>query len=182
MNKKTIYGKLLECKKQIGIVAKNAKNPHFKNTYADINALISAVEPILLENGLVLLQPIFEGKQYTEIHDVDTGEEVSSFLELNTTLPSQAMGSQITYFRRYTLQSLLSLQADDDDANSASQVTQTQKVNLVKPNFTSEQFQRAYEAGATVDDIKTKYTLSKELEKSYNLFLSAKQINNERKQ
>jgi len=92
------------------------------------------------------------------------------------------MGSQITYFRRYTLQSLLSLQADDDDANSASQVTQTQKVNLVKPNFTSEQFQRAYEAGATVDDIKTKYTLSKELEKSYNLFLSAKQINNERKQ
>jgi hypothetical protein len=169
----------LNVKSKSGIVAKNAKNPHFKNTYADINALISAVEPILLENGLVLLQPIVDGKQYTEIHDVDTGEAISSFLELNTTLPSQAMGSQITYFRRYTLQSLLSLQADDDDANSASQVTQ--KVNLVKPNFTSVQFQRAYEAGATIDDIKTKYNLSKELEKSYNLFLSAKQTINERK-
>jgi hypothetical protein len=30
------------------------------------------------------------------------------------------MGSAITYYRRYTLQSLLSLQAEDDDANTAS--------------------------------------------------------------
>ncbi len=34
----------------------NATNPHFKKAYADINALLDAVEPILLENGLLLLQ------------------------------------------------------------------------------------------------------------------------------
>ena len=171
MEKGNIYKKLLECKKQIGTVAKNAKNPHFKNTYADINALIEAVEPILLENGLVLLQPIREGRQFTEIHDTETGEKVESYLDLNPSLPPQAQGSAITYFRRYTLQSLLSLKADDDDGQHASQPQP-------KPIFTSDKFSKAYEAGASIDAIKTKYAVSKEIEKSYNLFLSAKQINN----
>ena len=31
----------------------------------------------------------------------------------------QKLGSAITYFRRYTLQSLLALQAEDDDGNKA---------------------------------------------------------------
>jgi len=169
--KKNIYKKLLECKKQIGTVAKNAKNPHFKNTYADINALIEAVEPILMEHGLVLLQPIREGKQFTEIHDVDSGEFIESYLELNNSLPPQAQGSAITYFRRYTLQSLLSLKADDDDGQHASRPQ-------AKPIFTSDKFSKAYEAGATLDIVKTKYTVSEEIEKSYNLFIQAKETNN----
>jgi hypothetical protein len=60
--KTSIYTKLHQAKQSIGKVAKNAKNPHFKNTYADLNALIEAVEPILLESGLILLQPLIEGK------------------------------------------------------------------------------------------------------------------------
>ena len=120
MENKSIYSNLLEAKKEIGIVSKNAKNPHFKNTYADINALIEAVEPILLDHGLVLLQPIRDGKQYTEIHDAESGEKVESYLDLNMSLAPQAQGSAITYFRRYTLQSLLSLRADDDDGQLAT--------------------------------------------------------------
>ena len=42
METKNIYQKLYEAKQEIGKVAKNAKNPHFKNTYADLNALIDA--------------------------------------------------------------------------------------------------------------------------------------------
>ena len=163
MEKKSIYKKLHEAKLEIGIVAKNAKNPHFKNTYADINALISAVEPILLEKGLILLQPIKDGKQYTEIHDIETGEHVESFLDLNTTLAPQPLGSAITYFRRYTLQALLSLQADDDDGHKAS-------VPQPKPQFTVEQFEKAKQAGASLDVIKSKYSVSLEVEKAWNLF------------
>ena len=96
----SIYKKLLAAKKQIGTVAKNAKNPHFKNTYADINALIEAVEPILLENGLVLLQPIKEGAQYTEIIDSETGDKIESYLLLPNIPDPQKLGSAVTYFRR----------------------------------------------------------------------------------
>lgn len=116
-----IYKKIHEAKKEIGIVKKNAKNPHFKNTYADLNALIEAVEPILLDKGLILLQPIKDGKVYTQIIDIDNGEIIESSIDLSPNLTAQALGSQITYFRRYQISSILSLQASDDDGQLASQ-------------------------------------------------------------
>jgi len=121
METKNIYQKLHEAKLEIGKVAKNAKNPHFKNTYADLNALIEAVEPILLEKGLVLLQPIKEGRVFTIITSIEDSNSIESYIDLTTGLTAQALGSQITYFRRYTLSSLLSLQAVNDDGHTASQ-------------------------------------------------------------
>lgn len=112
--------KLLEAKKEIGKVAKNAQNPHFKKSYADINALIEAVEPILLSHGLLLLQPIIENNVVTRIIDVESDQSVESSLPLTKGLNAQQLGSEVTYFRRYTLQSLLGLQATDDDGNDAS--------------------------------------------------------------
>lgn len=120
MKTETIYKKLHDAKLEIGVVKKNAKNPHFKNTYADLNGLIEAVEPILLSKGLLLLQPIIEGRVFTKIVDIETSEIVESYIDLPTGVQPQPMGSAITYFRRYTLQSLLSLQAVDDDGNMAS--------------------------------------------------------------
>jgi hypothetical protein len=127
METKNIYQKLHEAKLEIGKVAKNAKNPHFKNTYADLNALIEAVEPILLEKGLVLLQPIKEGKVFTIITSIVDSYSIESYIDLPINLNPQQLGSAVTYFRRYTLQSLLSLQAVDDDGQHASQPVKAQK-------------------------------------------------------
>lgn len=152
-----IYQKILEAKKEIGKVAKNAKNPHFKNTYADLNALIDAVEPILLDKGLVLLQPIKDGKVYTQIIDAESDELVESVMELTTGGTPQAMGSQITYYRRYTLQSLLSLMSEDDDGQKAS-------APKAKEQMTDERFAKALElikAGSyTVEKLKETFNLT----------------------
>jgi len=131
-----LYPKLHAAKQKIGKVVKNANNPHFKKSYADINALVESVEPILLEQGLLLLQPIAEGVVSTLIIDIETGQKAESSMRLDTNLNSQQQGSQITYYRRYTLQSLLSLQAEDDDANSASAT-----VKNTKPTITQERFE-----------------------------------------
>lgn len=117
---KTIYAKLLNAKKNIGKIKKTMKNGHFKNTYADINALLEVVEPVLLDNGLLLLQPIINNKVITQIIDVETGDKIESIIELDGNLNPQQRGSQITYYRRYSLQSALSLEVIDDDGNSAS--------------------------------------------------------------
>ena len=116
-----MYKKILEAKKEIGKATKNATNPHFKNKYVDINALIETVETILLNKGLVLLQPIENGKVYTRIVDAESKEMIESYIDLPIGGTPQSMGSAITYFRRYTLQSLLSMQAQDDDGQLASQ-------------------------------------------------------------
>jgi hypothetical protein len=135
METKNIYQKLHEAKLEIGKVAKNAKNPHFKNTYADLNALIEAVEPILLDKGLVLLQPIKEGRVFTIITSIVDSYSVESYIDLPNGINPQQMGSAITYYRRYTLQSLLSLQAVDDDGHTASQPVKQPKKECDAPTF-----------------------------------------------
>tara|TARA_R110002049_G_scaffold258969_1_gene434719 strand:- start:130 stop:621 length:492 start_codon:yes stop_codon:yes gene_type:complete len=138
----SIYAKLLKVQTEVGAISKDSKNPFFKSKYFDINSLISHVQPLLSENGLLLLQPIKDGKQYSIIIDTETGESVESSLELPNISDAQKLGSAITYYRRYTLQSLLGLQAEDDDANLASQ-----KPNR-KPALTTEQFEKTLNADA----------------------------------
>ena len=131
-----LYPKLHAAKQKIGKVVKNSTNPHFKKSYADINALVETVEPILLEQGLLLLQPIAEGVVSTLIIDIESGQSVVSSMRLPEIQDPQKIGSAVTYYRRYTLQSLLSLQAEDDDANSASAT-----VKNTKPTITQERFE-----------------------------------------
>ena len=54
-------------------------------------------------------------------------------LEIQSTKP-QERGSEITYYRRYGLQSLLGLEAEDDDAN---QTVSRQTIKPIKPNKTN---------------------------------------------
>ena len=134
----TLHQKLHKAKQSIGKVAKNATNPHFKKSYSDINAITEAVEPILLENGLLLLQPIQGNSVCTQIICIDSNELIESCMELPAGLNPQQMGSCLTYYRRYTLVSLCSLQSVDDDANLASV-----PVKASKPAITTERFEEA---------------------------------------
>ena len=123
MEKSTIYTKLFSLKEKIGKISKDSKNPFFKSKYFDVNSLLENVEPLCHDNRLLLLQPILNNKVCTKIIDVDSGEEISSEIDLPNITDPQKLGSAITYFRRYTLQSLLGVQAEDDDANKASATT-----------------------------------------------------------
>ena len=116
----SIYKKLYKVQKEIGAISKDSTNPFYKSKYFDINSLIKQLMPILEKHNLLLLQPMSEGSQYSKIVDVDTGDSVESSLLLPINLDAQKIGSAITYYRRYTLQSLLGLQAEDDDGNNAS--------------------------------------------------------------
>ena len=166
----SLHQKVYKCKLAIGKVTKNANNPHFKKSYADLNAIIEAVEPILLENGLLLLQPIHGNSVCTQIIDVESGNMIESCMDLPIGLDPQKMGSAITYYRRYTLQSILSLQAVDDDGNMASEPVKEQpkpKVKL-KESLDTERFNNAMakiKAGEyTVEQLKAKFSLTKEQE------------------
>jgi len=156
----TFLQKLHNAKQSIKKIAKNAKNPHFKNNYADINALIEEVEPILLENRLLLLQPIEDGYVYTKIICIDSNDRTISCMKLPEIQDPQKIGSAVTYYRRYTLQSLLSLQAVDDDANLSSEAVKSQKQGL-----TQERFEKALEAiksGSVSKQDLSKFELTKD--------------------
>lgn len=121
-------------------VKKGTKNTFFKSSYADLNTHLEAVEPLLEENGLVLLQPtnnLPEGNVVSSrIYHVKSGQFVEASMKLIGENDMQKAGSAVTYARRYTLGSLLSMQAVDDDGEGAiGRKTETKSVKSseVKP-------------------------------------------------
>ena len=134
----SIYKNLFEAKKEIGKITKDSKNPFFKSNYLSLNGLIDAVDDVLNKHNLILLQPILDSNVVTKIVDIESNEEIISAIQLPSISDPQKLGSAITYYRRYTLQSLLGLQAEDDDGNSATK----QVIEERKPALTNEQFNK----------------------------------------
>ena len=157
-----IYQKLHLAKQSMGKVIKNATNPHLKRNYADINSIIDTVEPILLDHGLLLIQPIIDDKVYTIIVDIETGEKLESYLTLPPITDAQKLGGACTYFRRYTLVNLCCLQAIDDDGHEASRAPKA------KPSLDGDRWTKALaavKAGKySAEQIKETYNLTKEQE------------------
>lgn len=120
---KTIYQKIFSIQGKLNGIVKDAKgNPTFKSQYFDINTLIATLRPVLQENNLVLIQPLeYKDKTVltTRLVDVITGESIESSIELPNISDPQKIGGCITYYRRYSIQSLLMLEALDDDGETA---------------------------------------------------------------
>ncbi len=160
---KQIATALLNAQGEMSNPKKGATNPFFKSKYADLNAIREAVIPVLNAHGISVLQPIvhFENKNFVKtilLHE--SGELLESLTEIiyNKQNDAQAQGSGISYARRYALQSFVCVGADDDDGQKAVQN---------KPNATKEVMQKAKTAGATIEQIKTKYSVAAELEKFF---------------
>lgn len=126
-----MYNKLLKIQEEIGAIKKDATNPFYKSKYFDINSLLEQVKPILNKHGLILLQGLtnINGKLALETKLIDSisnpsmqefAPEILYVCPLPDIQDPQKIGSAITYFRRYALQSLLALEAEDDDGQSAS--------------------------------------------------------------
>jgi hypothetical protein len=117
--RKSFFDKYLKFQKEVEAITKDSKNPHFKNRYFDINSLLEEVKPKLTSAGLGLTQRVVNdnGRQLlcSEIFD-DEGVGICSSIALPEISDPQKMGSAITYYRRYSLQALLALQGEDDDA------------------------------------------------------------------
>jgi hypothetical protein len=111
---------------EITKITKDAKNPFFKNKYATLDNIVDDIRPILAKNGLCIMQmPSGSGDAVIMktllLHE--SGEYIES--DILTMKPAkndpQAIGSCITYARRYSIGAFLSLNTgEDDDGNKAS--------------------------------------------------------------
>ena len=159
--------KLADAKAEIGAISKDSTNPFYKSKYFDINNLLAHVEPILLKNGLLCLQPIIDGVVITQIFDIEIehGCCIESSIPLTDENDPQKLGSQISYFRRYTLSSLLAIQAEDDDANSAKPKPQPTKPKLEMGTEAFEKVAAYMAKDGKITEVQKKYTLTETIKK-----------------
>jgi hypothetical protein len=144
---------------------KGGSNPHFKSKYSTLDDIWNACGGALAENGLDVTHQILNNGNGTEIVATlfhESGQYLRSALPLPVGTCQQT-GSAISYYRRYTIQSILGLEGDafsDDDGNAAEQIinkiTPKQKeiiVGLIKDaNTDTETFCEHYGI-KSVDDI-----------------------------
>jgi hypothetical protein len=119
-----LFGALAKAQGEMVAAKKSAKNPHFKSTFADLASVLEAIMPALNANGIALVQlPGFEDGTVTMTTTLchSGGGWLSSQAgsPLGRGSGPQAVGSAISYLRRYCAQSACALPAVDDDGNAA---------------------------------------------------------------
>jgi hypothetical protein len=162
---------LIKAQTEMSTPKKSSNNPFFKSKYADLNEIREACLPAFNENGISVWQPTItiEGKPFVKtvlLHE--SGEWIAGFTEIicNKVNDAQSHGSGVTYARRYGLQSMANLGSEDDDGNAASKPTpkQTETTGKVWLNPNTKPFDDAIafiKKGGTIEQIKTKYSISK---------------------
>ena len=120
---------LLAAQKEINNASKDAKNPHFRSSYASLGSVIEAVKEPLNKHGISVLQSLSAPSDGSPaglhlctrlLHTSGQWIEDTAFSPLPKADP-QGVGSATTYLRRYSLAALLSITQEDDDGNGASQ-------------------------------------------------------------
>ena len=116
---------LAKAQAAMGPAVFNKVNPHFKNRYADLAAVFSALKPFH-ENGIsfTCATQFREGTfllRTTMRHS--TGQWIAADYPLPLNAKPQEIGSALTYARRYSLSALAGVAADEDDDGEATRKT-----------------------------------------------------------
>ena len=115
-------------------VKKTGVNPAFNSQYATLPDIIRICEPILLRNNILTTftqvydKEIIHGKAQSTIHfrmrmtHTETREYFETFLTMFAERRPHAVGSLLTYAKRYCYEDLLMITGnDDDDGNKAEE-------------------------------------------------------------
>jgi hypothetical protein len=121
---------LAKAQASMGPAIKGAKNPHFRSSYADLSSVVEAIREPFTSHGLAWVQ--------APSLDADTGlvtvttrivHSSGQWVEASVSampgrggkadLSPQAVGSAVTYLRRYGLQAMAGVPSADDDGEAA---------------------------------------------------------------
>jgi len=130
---------LCKAQAEVKAPAKNKQNPHLKNWYADLAAVAEAVLPAFLRHGLSVTQlPCELGGDPAVMTLVlhTSGEWLETVARTRPVKADpQGAGSALTYAKRYALQSIAGVVAeDDDDGHAATHRPQPQQKPASQPS------------------------------------------------
>jgi hypothetical protein len=158
---------LIDFNGRVSKISKDAKNPFFKSNYASLSNIQDAISKPLAESGIVYSQmPTGVNGLCTILIHAESGEYIMDSYTMPVSKPNdpQAVGSAITYAKRYALAGILGLNIDDDDDGNKAAEKDVEKPWL---NPKTEKWNSAIQAlidGYDIAVIKKKYNISKENE------------------
>ena len=117
-------------------IEKDKENPFYHSKYADLSTVLGAVMPTLAKHGLVVCQTSRAGDKPCLVTTLahESGQFISGEYPLVPVKPEpQALGSAMTYARRYAICAILGVVADDDDDGNATVQKEQPKQSYQQP-------------------------------------------------
>lgn len=104
---------------------KDATNPHFKSSYADLSSVWDACREAITANGLSVVQAPEPGLDGAVCVTTRLMHSSGQWMEASLCCrpmknDAQGVGSVITYLRRYSLAAMVGVAPEDDDGESAT--------------------------------------------------------------
>jgi len=116
----------------IGGAIKDSTNPFFKSKYADLKSVWCVIREPLSANGLSIVQFPESGENGVKLETIlmhTSGQWLSNSFEMPVMKKdAQAVGSAITYARRYALTAIMGVYQEDDDGNTATSKAPAQPI------------------------------------------------------
>lgn len=153
---KNLAAALAKAQAEVGGVAFDSVNPHFKSKYASLSAYLDSMVNPFTKNGLSVSSSVEDGDKGIYLATLllhSSGEwiEYRTPMILNKN-DMQGLGSAETYSRRYRIAAIANVAADeDDDGNEASKNSPARTVSHTKASATSTPNKTTTKIGVTQD-------------------------------
>jgi len=119
---KNLLTSLAAFQQECPIIRKETKGYGYK--YADLPTVLETIMPLLKKHGLMFIQGLDSNGAHryvtTTVFHIETGEKIDSKIDIPSVKfkgmnDYQALGSGITYLRRYALSAILGIVSDEDN-------------------------------------------------------------------
>lgn len=135
---------------------KDAANPHLRSKYADLASVNAAAQPELGKAGIAVMQTAEDGDDGTVYLATTLAHSSGGWIRGRMRVDvqpqkginlAQALGSALTYARRYSLAAMLGIVTEDDDGASAGPRDQQQLQQAPQQQQAPEPTDEANEVG-----------------------------------
>lgn len=138
---KELFERLTKAQSEFPEITLDSKNPHHGYKYVSLPHILKLIRPVLNKHGIFLTQAISEGTETGTVSLTTTLQHLDQSYSATMTARVddgrikgvQAIGSTITYLRRYQLCAILGLAGEEDDDGAESVRVSQAKTERPKP-------------------------------------------------
>lgn len=177
-----IAGALAKAQGEVTAAIEDKTNPHFKTSYSSLNSVWKACRNSTSKNGLAITQLMTGSNEQLVLVSIlmhSSGQWIKSILPISSVKATpQALGSAITYMRRYSLAALVGVAPEEDDDGEEAEEPSYDKRKEAKPVHFKQPQSSGVPPLAPTQEPKPKPEIPKEKTPGYDEFVKKHQIIN----